>query len=136
MLASDVLLLHTSEDNKNSRHCLCFFFFKIDLIVGFLRLGCQTTFFENHPCDCCCFFACHAKSPATVFFLRRAPSSLVLVPNHATGCASNSIAFGKAPLREANSHPISQSIGQAKSQLGSRLGGHAGRNTQFGFFFQ
>ena len=41
----------------------------------------------------------------------------------------NSIAFGKAPRREADSQPISQS----GSQLGKQAGRQAGRNTQFGF---
>ena len=46
----------------------------------------------------------------------------------------NSIAFGKAPQREADSQPISQSVRQAVSQAVSQASRQAGRNTQFGFF--
>ena len=46
----------------------------------------------------------------------------------------NSIAFGSAPRREADSQPISQLVRQAVSQTVSRASGRADRNTQFGFF--
>ena len=46
----------------------------------------------------------------------------------------NSIAFGSAPRREADSQPISQLVRQAVSQTVSRASRQADRNTQFGFF--
>ena len=47
----------------------------------------------------------------------------------------NSIAFGSAPRREADSQPISQFVRQAVSQTLSRASRQADRNTQLGFFF-
>ena len=47
----------------------------------------------------------------------------------------NSIAFGSAPQREADSQPISQLVRQAVSQTVSRASRQADRNTQFPFFF-
>ena len=47
----------------------------------------------------------------------------------------NSIAFGSAPLREADSQPISQVVRPAVSQTVIRASRQADRNTQFGFFF-
>ena len=51
----------------------------------------------------------------------------------------NSIAFGSAPRREADSQPISQLVKQAVSQIISRASRWADKNThkntQFRFFF-
>ena len=47
-----------------------------------------------------------------------------------------SIAFGGAPRREADSQRISQLVRPAVRQTVSRASRQAGRNTQFGFFFQ
>ena len=49
------------------------------------------------------------------------------------GWGRNSIAFGSAPRREADSQPISQLVRQAVSQTVSRASRQADRNTQFGF---
>ena len=50
----------------------------------------------------------------------------------------NSIAFGSAPGREADSQPISrlvrQSVSHSGSQSGKQAGRQADRSTQFGFF--
>ena len=46
----------------------------------------------------------------------------------------NSVAFGSAPRREADSQPISQLVRQAVSQTVGRASRQADRNTQFGFF--
>ena len=46
----------------------------------------------------------------------------------------DSIAFGSAPRREADSQPISQLVRQAVSQTVSQASRQADRNTQFGFF--
>ena len=46
----------------------------------------------------------------------------------------NSIAFGSAPPREADSQPISQLARPAVSQTVIRASRQAHRNTQFGFF--
>ena len=48
----------------------------------------------------------------------------------------NSIAFGSAPRREADSQRISQLVRPAVGQAASRASRQADRNTQFGFFFQ
>ena len=45
----------------------------------------------------------------------------------------NSIAFGSAPRREADSQPISQLVRQAVSQTVSRASRQADRNTVWGF---
>ena len=49
-------------------------------------------------------------------------------------CLKNSIAFGKAPRREANSQPVKQASSQSGNRLGKQASRQAGRNTQFGFF--
>ena len=46
----------------------------------------------------------------------------------------DSIAFGSAPRRKADSQPISQSVRQAVSQTVGQASRQADRNTQFGFF--
>ena len=50
-------------------------------------------------------------------------------PEQSGAPSSNSTAFGKAPRREADSQPISQS----GSRSGKQASRQAGRNTQFGF---
>ena len=52
---------------------------------------------------------------------------------HLHDTLKNSIAFGSAPRREADSQPISQSVRQAVSQTVSQASRQADRNTQFGF---
>ena len=48
--------------------------------------------------------------------------------------SANSIAFGSAPQREADSQPISRLVRPAVSQTVGRASRQADRNTQFGFF--
>ena len=53
---------------------------------------------------------------------------------HRGGMVRNSIAFGSAPRREADSQLISQLVRQAVSQTVSRASRQADITTQFGFF--
>ena len=61
------------------------------------------------------------------------PQSMVYAGRQKLGCR-NSIAFGSAPRREADSQPIIQLVSQAVSQTVIRASRQADRNTQFRFF--
>ena len=56
---------------------------------------------------------------------------LLLAP---AGVPTNSIAFGNAPRREAESQPIPHLVRQAVSQTVGQASTQADRDTQFGFF--
>ena len=86
--------------------------------------------------------ACHPltqKQKGAKFFFRRLCSQATYLPKCAPGVISseNSIAFGSAPRREADSQPISQLVRQAVSQAVNRASRQADRQTEthsLGFF--